>query len=310
VLGQQASLTLTTLSPSVSQSAFAGLRAQPAQATAGVATSISINGGLQLMGSGTRPIVTPVSQSVAGQAYSGVSASPGAGSSFSGFGFRDAASIGVGVLPGVGTLQSVVELVTGYDYIARQPANRWLAGIGLVAGLVPGGKAVTKIAGEAVGAIGKTAGGVGDVARVAGRREAASSIWEARRILAETRPALPTSDRNASIKAFDLESFRVERLREPVFQLRYFDGLPGGAQRSGRWSSSEWIDSPADRISRLALPNNQATRAAGATFMPGTTVFHGLTAPQLQYGPNLTGGASQMYRATGQTPLFREINTK
>jgi hypothetical protein len=98
----------------------------------------------------------------------------GEGSS-SGFGFRDAASIGVGFLPVVGTVQSLVELVTGQDYISGQPANRWLSAIGLVAGLIPGGKAATKVGGEAVGAIGRTTGAVADVSRVAGRVDNAAT---------------------------------------------------------------------------------------------------------------------------------------
>jgi len=119
VLGQQASLTLTTLSPSVSAMAYAGLRAQPAQATAGVATSISISGGLQLMGSGTRPIVTPVSQSVAGQAYSGVSAGgePTFAQGFATSLGRNAVGIATGAAVGLGIAAAVPAAVLASPFV-------------------------------------------------------------------------------------------------------------------------------------------------------------------------------------------------
>jgi hypothetical protein len=59
--------------------------------------------------------------------------------------------MGVGVLPVVGTVQSVVEVVTGRDYIEGTEVNRWLAGAGIVAGIAPGGKALLKGGTKAVG---------------------------------------------------------------------------------------------------------------------------------------------------------------
>jgi hypothetical protein len=61
-----------------------------------------------------------------------------------GFGVRDAASIGVGLIPFVGSGQSVVELISGYDYISGEPTSRWLAAVGIIAGVVPGGKGALK----------------------------------------------------------------------------------------------------------------------------------------------------------------------
>lgn len=61
---------------------------------------------------------------------------PGAG--------RTAATIGVGFVPVVGSLQSIVELFTGYDYIAGEKTSRGWAAVGIVAGLVPGGKGAVK----------------------------------------------------------------------------------------------------------------------------------------------------------------------
>ena len=139
------------------------------------------------------------------------------------------------------------------------------------------------------------------------RTEAASNIRQARDILRETRPDLTVAERNQIIKAFDLESFRVNTLSSPVTEFRYFDGLEGGAGLSGRWSTPQWLDAPADRISNLALPNNQATRAAAVTLQPGATVFHGIVAPQLKYGSNLTGGAPQTFNAAGPRAVIEEL---
>lgn len=141
----------------------------------------------------------------------------------------------------------------------------------------------------------------------AARSEAAANIREARQILAETRPDLPVGERNQIIRAFELETFRVERLTAPTSEFRYFDGLDGGAGLAGRWSTSEWLSSPADRISRLALPGNQATRAAEVILQPGTTVFRGTVAPQPRFGPHLVGGSPQSYNAAGPYAVFREI---
>ena len=61
------------------------------------------------------------------------------------FSNRELASLGVGAVPVLGSAQSVVELVTGYDYIAGEDVHRGLAAAGIVAGAVPGGKVGLKI---------------------------------------------------------------------------------------------------------------------------------------------------------------------
>lgn len=139
------------------------------------------------------------------------------------------------------------------------------------------------------------------------RSEAATNIWQARNILADTRPDLTIAERNQIIKAFDLESFRVNTLSSPLTEFRYFDGLEGGAGLNGRWSTQQWLETPEERISILALPNNQATRAASVTLQPGTTVFQGGVAPQLRYGLNLTGGGAQTYNAIGPWAVIKEL---
>lgn len=139
------------------------------------------------------------------------------------------------------------------------------------------------------------------------RSEAASNIREARSILRETRPDLTVTERNNIIKSFELETFRVKTLDAELTEFRYFDGLDDGAGLNGRWSTSNWIDNPGDRISILALPNNQATRAATVKLQPGTTVFQGTVAPQLKFGPNLTGGGSQSFNVLGPRAIIEEI---
>ncbi|NQW48219.1 MAG: hypothetical protein HQ464_10700 [Planctomycetes bacterium] len=90
------------------------------------------------------------------------------------FGIRDAASLGMGLLPVVGSVLSLVELVTAYDYVADRPADRFVAAAGIGAGLIPGGKiglkGLTRIGGAAV----RSADDVADVARGAAR--AAGSV--------------------------------------------------------------------------------------------------------------------------------------
>ncbi len=60
------------------------------------------------------------------------------------FSLRDLASIGIGVLPVAGAVQSGVELTTGHDHIAGEEASRALAAVGVAAGVFPFGKAALK----------------------------------------------------------------------------------------------------------------------------------------------------------------------
>ncbi len=53
---------------------------------------------------------------------------------------RAIASMTVGSIPIVGSIQSAVELATGKDYITGHKANRWFAAAGLVFGMLPFGK--------------------------------------------------------------------------------------------------------------------------------------------------------------------------
>ena len=57
---------------------------------------------------------------------------------------RQLLSIGVGALPGVGSAQSVIELITGRDHISGEDVDRRIAAVGILAGIAPGGKALLK----------------------------------------------------------------------------------------------------------------------------------------------------------------------
>jgi hypothetical protein len=67
-----------------------------------------------------------------------------------GFGFWNVVSIGFGSAPIAGSIQSVVELITGYDHIAGEPTSRLLAAGGIFAGILPGGKGLLKGGSKAV----------------------------------------------------------------------------------------------------------------------------------------------------------------
>ena len=84
--------------------------------------------------------------------------------------------------------------------------------------------------------------------------------------------------------------------------FRYYDGV--NAELGGRWSTSEWIGNPSDRISLLALPNNAATNVVNVTLLPGSKIFSGTVAPQLQFGSNLSGGGPQWYQASGPRAII------
>ena len=62
---------------------------------------------------------------------------------------RELISMIVGLIPTAGTWQSAGELISGEDYIAGTPANRWVSGIGVIAGVIPEGSTVVKYIGKA-----------------------------------------------------------------------------------------------------------------------------------------------------------------
>ncbi len=60
------------------------------------------------------------------------------------WGWRNTISLALDFIPIVGTVKGAVEMVAGYDFIAGEDVNRGVAAAGMVAGLIPGGKAAIK----------------------------------------------------------------------------------------------------------------------------------------------------------------------
>ncbi len=107
VIGQQTPLAPTAVSPGVSAMAYASLVRQPPQAPA--EPIFSSMPAMTATVSGTRPIVTPVSQSVSGQAYSGLSAGgePTFAQGFATSLGRNAVGIATGAAVGLGIAAAV-----------------------------------------------------------------------------------------------------------------------------------------------------------------------------------------------------------
>ena len=123
------------------------------------------------------------------------------------------------------------------------------------------------------------------------RNRATANIRSARAMLREA--GLPQASINEVIRSFKLDTFRVQERWFGRSEYRYFDDIH--AKLDGRYATPEFILDPADRIVKLSLPNNAATRA-GTVYIPrGTSVFEGIVAPQYIFGPKLVGGAPQTF---------------
>jgi len=57
----------------------------------------------------------------------------------------EAQSAVLDVLPEVGSVKSVTQLITGKDLLTGENTNRWIEAAGLALGIVPGGKSLTKL---------------------------------------------------------------------------------------------------------------------------------------------------------------------
>ena len=67
---------------------------------------------------------------------------------------RAALSSGMDNLPVVGSGKSLIQAVTGVDLITDEPVNRWIEGVGVIAGVAPGGKRIVKKVSEKLGEAG------------------------------------------------------------------------------------------------------------------------------------------------------------
>jgi Flp pilus assembly pilin Flp len=198
-----------------------------------------------------------------------------------GFGIRDGVSLGVGFIPLVGTGQSVVELFSGRDYITGQPANRWVAAIGVVAGLVPGGKAAVKA----------TAAGVEMTARAAKTTSrAADALATAGRGVVRHGPMNPGPLPTAIANTFRAGSYTSKVLDEPVTLYRVYGGEAG---ELGKYWTRTKPSGPLQSRMDLALDpawGNTATQVTTIKVPKGTTIFEGAAERQ----GNLLGGGNQI----------------
>lgn len=85
------------------------------------------------------------------------------------FGWGDLVSIAIDFVPVAGSIKSAIEVVTGTDLITGEEVNRGLAAAGLVAGLIPGGKAALRGGSEAVELALKHGDELADAAALAAR---------------------------------------------------------------------------------------------------------------------------------------------
>jgi hypothetical protein len=165
---------------------------------------------------------------------------------------RSLASIGVGLLPGVGTAQSLLELISGRDYIAGEKTSRWMAAAGLFAGLVPGGKGLLKALSKAddIADLAKVGRGTPTV-RVPSSRypETAGHIRDAQ---AAGHPSTLTIDRSGATGRRGEALAGQERV--PGRQL---DEYPPAMFKEGGAGASVRPVSPADNMGAGACIGNQ-----------------------------------------------------
>ncbi|WP_409523499.1 pre-toxin TG domain-containing protein [Nitrincola sp. MINF-07-Sa-05] len=113
---------------------------------------------------------------IAGTPVKSFVAAEGGGAEGSGFGIRDAASIGVGALPVAGSVQSVVELISGKDYITGEETSRAMAAVGILAGLIPFGKGALKAGSKWFGSRKAAEAGVGVVRDITPNAQQAANV--------------------------------------------------------------------------------------------------------------------------------------
>jgi hypothetical protein len=199
----------------------------------------------------------------------------------------------------------------------------------MVAGILPMGKGLLKGATKTIGAIGRTADDVADVARVAGRVDAmalntsAVEITRALPILESSvsvpRSTLRTADqiyggvRQASkylqemgvsrakrveyLQAFDRGTISFRQAGASEYGLRYFGGR---AKPEGGWLFETF---PASRQTLALDPEwNSMTGFRQFQIVPGTPVIQGRAAAQ---GPDLTGGQIQKFILDWSTGLIQ-----
>lgn len=97
-------------------------------------------------------------------------ASVGGSGGFRGSGLfsgREVASIGLDVLPFIGAVKAGIQLVSGRDYVAGGPVNRWTEAGGIILGMIPFGRVAGKVVGKVGGPVVDAAEGA--IPKIGGR---------------------------------------------------------------------------------------------------------------------------------------------
>ncbi len=220
-----------------------------------------------------------------------------------GFGVSDGISIGVGFIPVVGSAQSVVELFSGQDYITGQPANRWLAAVGIVAGLVPGGKAAVKGTATAVRVTAKATDAAATTVKATAKATdaAATTVQAAARVADDAAEAGAKVVRHGPTNPGPLSpnvaatfrggSYTARVLDEPVELYRVYGGKAG--ELGSYWTRVK-PSGPLQSRMDLALDpawGNTAEKVTTIRVPAGTRIFEGAAERQ----GNLLGGGNQIF---------------
>ena len=123
------------------------------------------------------------------------------------------------------------------------------------------------------------------------RNVAASHIKQARTLL--TQAGVPRQARNEIINSFEHETFRLVTTSKEMSVYRTFDDFDAGLR--GRYVSENVLTNQTQRITKLALPGNSATRLGGVSIPKGSIVFEGKIAPQYDFSPAMVGGEKQLF---------------
>jgi len=147
----------------------------------------------------------------------------------SGFFSRKNASTAIGLIPVVGTIQSAVELATGYDFIAGEEADRRAAMLGLVPGgkgVVNGAKGIIKAAAplaRQTTILGSAAGAANALRKTAPVRVTGQALADMRKAFAAAKPQAWMDE--AAANASKYTAAQLERMKKGLAPLGD-DGFP------------------------------------------------------------------------------------
>ncbi|USQ13721.1 hypothetical protein J2N86_13760 [Legionella lytica] len=201
-------------------------------------------------------------------------------------------------IPIVGQLKAAEQMWSGKDFLTGTPMSTASPAVGLL----PGGKSIS----TAFKWLGKAGSiGIKTISNNAERSLAASHIKEARKLLQEA--GLPREARNEIINSFEHATFRIVKTQGSRIGYRTFDD--SSATLVGRYLSETVLPNQTERITKLALPNNSATKLGEVYIPKNSLIFEGKIAPQLRFSSGMVGGEKQLF-LTGNINQygFKEIS--